>query len=82
MTIADALRDAAQRLAAISDTPRLDAELLMADALGTDRGALLLIDTRYSLPDYRALLPAHWAVQRVRNSGELSEKLSSFWNEN
>jgi len=48
----------------------------------TDRGALLLIDTRYSLPDYRALLPAHWAVQRVRNSGELSEKLSLFWNEN
>ncbi|MEA4869527.1 MAG: ATP-dependent DNA helicase [Christensenella sp.] len=45
----------------------------------TDRGALLLIDTRYSLPDYRALLPAHWAVQRIRNSAELTERLSSFW---
>ena len=30
--VAEGLRDAAQRLAAVSDTPRLDAELLMAEA--------------------------------------------------
>ena len=37
-----ALAAAAQRLAAISETPRLDAELLMAHALGTTREQLLL----------------------------------------
>lgn len=41
-TAADALRDAAARLAAVSDTARLDAELLMAHAAGVDRGALIL----------------------------------------
>lgn len=50
MTIADALREAAHALAAISDTPRLDAELLMAEALGTDRGAMLLNRTRDDVP--------------------------------
>lgn len=37
-----ALADAASRLSAVSDTPRLDAELLMAHALGTTREQLLL----------------------------------------
>jgi release factor glutamine methyltransferase len=37
-----ALAAAASRLASASDTPRLDAELLMAHALGVERGALLL----------------------------------------
>lgn len=41
-TVAGALRDAAARLAAVSDTARLDAELLMAHALGVERGDLLL----------------------------------------
>ena len=40
--IADALREAASRLAAVSDTPRLDAELLLAHAFGVSREALLL----------------------------------------
>ena len=39
----DALAAAAERLASAGcDTPRLDAELLLADALGRDRGALLV----------------------------------------
>ena len=38
----DALREAARALAAVSDTPRLDAELLMAHAQGITRDALLL----------------------------------------
>ena len=46
-----ALREAAQRLAAVSDTPRLDAELLMAHALGVERQALLLDPTRFLVPD-------------------------------
>lgn len=41
-TVAQALREAATRLAATSDTARLDAELLMAHALHTTRSAVLL----------------------------------------
>ena len=41
-TVAQALREAAARLAATSDTARLDAELLMAQALGTSRSDMLL----------------------------------------
>lgn len=41
-TVAEALRDAAARLAATSDSARLDAELLMAHALGVNRTELLL----------------------------------------
>lgn len=50
VTVADALRDAALALAGISPTPRLDAELLMADSLGTDRSALLLHHMRDAVP--------------------------------
>jgi release factor glutamine methyltransferase len=42
VTVAEALRAAAKRLAVSSDTPRLDAELLMAHALGVSRSDLLL----------------------------------------
>lgn len=40
--ISSALADAARRLVAVSDTPLLDAELLLAHALGVDREQLLL----------------------------------------
>jgi len=42
VTIAEALRAATRRLEATSDTARLDAELLMAHALGKPRSAMLL----------------------------------------
>ena len=42
MKAADAIRDAAARLADVSDTPRLDAELLMAHAAGISREDLIL----------------------------------------
>ncbi|MBA4164582.1 MAG: peptide chain release factor N(5)-glutamine methyltransferase [Erythrobacter sp.] len=42
MTISDALRAAAERLIATSETARLDAELLMAHALGVTRSEMLL----------------------------------------
>jgi release factor glutamine methyltransferase len=40
--VSTAIRIAATRLEGISETPRLDAELLMAHALGVERSALLL----------------------------------------
>ena len=40
--MADALRDAASRLATSSETPRLDAELLLAETLGVGRERLVL----------------------------------------
>ena len=42
MTVGEKLREATEGLAASSDTPRLDAELLMAHAVGTTRSQLLL----------------------------------------
>ncbi len=41
-TVAEALREAARRLADVSDTARLDAELLMAQALEVSRSEMLL----------------------------------------
>lgn len=51
MTVSEAVRGAAARLARVSDTPRLDAELLMAHALGGTREALLLGDPHRTAPD-------------------------------
>jgi release factor glutamine methyltransferase len=42
MTLREVLNQAAGRLGSVSDTPRLDAELLMAHALGIERETLLL----------------------------------------
>jgi len=42
VTVGEALREAAMRLAAVSDSARLDAELLMAHALQVSRSELLL----------------------------------------
>ena len=42
MKVGEALVEAARRLAEISDTPRLDADLLMAHSLGISRNAMLL----------------------------------------
>lgn len=51
MTVAAALRAAALRLERTSDTARLDAELLMAHALGVSRSALLLRHMDDPVPD-------------------------------
>ncbi|MEZ5681322.1 MAG: peptide chain release factor N(5)-glutamine methyltransferase [Erythrobacter sp.] len=42
MTVAEAIRSAAEQLSSTSDTARLDAELLMAHALGVPRSDMLL----------------------------------------
>jgi len=57
-TVAEALREAARRLEAVSDTARLDAELLMAEALGVSRSVLLLRQLADPEPDAFAGLVA------------------------
>ena len=57
-TVAVALRDAAVALAAASDTARLDAELLMAHALGVSRSDLLLRHMAGAVPEGFASLLA------------------------
>jgi len=56
LNVRKALAAAAQHLAAISDTPRLDAELLMAHALGVAREDLLLRRLDEPAPDAFAAL--------------------------
>jgi release factor glutamine methyltransferase len=58
MTIAQALREATQTLARVSDTPRLDAELLMAHTFGISRSTLLLNRMRDDVPAAFAALIA------------------------
>ena len=50
MTVALAIREAAEALAGCSDTPRLDAELLMAHILGVSRSDLLIRHMKDSPP--------------------------------
>ena len=50
MTVALAIREAAEALAGVSDTPRLDAELLMAHVLGITRPDMLLHAMRDPVP--------------------------------
>ena len=56
MEVSEALRTATQRLATTSDTARLDAELLMAHALGRTRSELLLRRMRDPAPSNFAAL--------------------------
>ena len=75
--IARALNRATQQLSATSDTPRLDAELLMAHALGVERDTLLL--SRQVEP-----VPAQFAeLLDRRRSGEPVAYITgkrAFWN--
>lgn len=66
MSIALALAEVARTLAVISDTPRLDAELLLAHALGVERDTLLLDPQRFIVPDdYAALVARRLAHEPV-----------------
>ncbi len=56
MRIAEAIRAAASTLSDISDTARLDAELLMAHALGVERSAMLVRQMDDPAPDTFATL--------------------------
>lgn len=61
MTAAEAIRAAAETLATVSDTARLDAELLMAHVLGVSRSELLLYHLRAPPPPGFAALVARRA---------------------
>ncbi len=64
--VRSALRDAAQKLAGVSDTPRLDAELMLAHALGVERQALLLDPSRFAMPtSFPALIDRRLAHEPV-----------------
>jgi release factor glutamine methyltransferase len=72
--IAAVLAVAACRLEAVSETPRLDAELLMAHALGMNRNAMLLGMREWDVPpDFEALIErrlAHEPVAYIRGYQE------------
>jgi release factor glutamine methyltransferase len=75
--IARALADATRQLSGTSDTARLDAELLMAEALNIDRDRLLL-----SPPD-RDVPERFWAMLERRAGGEPVAYITgrrAFWN--
>jgi release factor glutamine methyltransferase len=75
--IARALGDAARQLEKTSDTSRLDAELLMAEALHIDRDKLLL-----SPPD-RKVSDRFWNMVERRKAGEPVAYITgrrAFWN--
>ncbi len=57
-TLAERLSQAATALDAVSDTPRLDAEILLAQAMGISRAALLsrLKDDVTAIPAFEAML--------------------------
>lgn len=62
LTVAEAIRAAAEHLAATSDTARLDAEVLMAHALGLARSDMLLWGMRDPEPPRFATLVARRAL--------------------
>ena len=66
MRVREGLAAAAARLSQISDTPRLDAELLMAHALGTSRERMLLDGLDQEVPaDFVALVERRRAHEPV-----------------
>lgn len=75
--IARALDDATQQLSRTSDTSRLDAELLMAEALHIDRDRLLLAPPDRKVPE------RFWEMVRRRSEGEPVAYITgrrAFWN--
>lgn len=76
-TIPRALSRATQQLASTSDTPRLDAELLMAESLGIERDGLLLKPPGREPPDQ------FWTMIERRKGGEPVAYITgrrAFWN--
>jgi len=65
-TLAARLRDAAQQLESVTDTPRLDAELLAAHALGISRSKLLAqLHSAIDIPGYEVLLDRRLAYEPI-----------------
>jgi release factor glutamine methyltransferase len=75
--IARALVDATRQLSETSDTSRLDAELLMAEALHIDRDKLILS------PPEREVPKRFWSMVKRRSKGEPIAYITgrrAFWN--
>ncbi|HUG46183.1 MAG TPA: peptide chain release factor N(5)-glutamine methyltransferase [Sphingomicrobium sp.] len=75
--LARALADAARQLSQTSDTARLDAELLMAEALDIERDRLILDPPDRDPPD------RFWAMVKRREAGEPVAYITgrrAFWN--
>lgn len=75
--IARALADAARQLDKSSDTARLDAELLMAEALNIDRDRLILAPPDRKVPE------RFWKMVERRGAGEPVAYITgrrAFWN--
>jgi DNA excision repair protein ERCC-2 len=47
----------------------------------SDRGAILLVDERFSQARYRSLLPAEWRPVVVADEAALRETLTTFWSQ-
>jgi Rad3-related DNA helicase len=45
----------------------------------TDRGAVLLIDRRFTSRNYQSMFPDDWKPNHVRNPGDISQVLQHFW---
>ena len=45
----------------------------------TDRGVVLLIDTRFAQPLYRELLPQWWNVSPICTAAEIGNHAAKFW---
>ena len=45
----------------------------------TDRGAILLIDRRFTSRNYQSMFPGDWNPKDIREPGELSQVLREFW---
>ena len=63
-TVSDALRDAARRLATVTNVPRSDAEELLSRLLGTGRGDLRGLGARALAPGERERLE-QWLLRRL-----------------
>lgn len=75
--IARALADATRQLEKSSDSPRLDAELLMAEALNIDRDRLILAPPDRKVPE------RFWKMLKRRQDGEPVAYITgrrAFWN--
>ena len=75
--ITRALAEAARKLGVASDTARLDAELMLADALGIERDRLLLSPPDRPVPD------RFWTMVERRAGGEPVAYITgrrAFWN--
>ena len=47
----------------------------------SDRGVVLLIDSRYATYRYRSLLPEEWKPVKVHNQLQFAEALQKFWSQ-